>query len=171
LTKEEEDAMGPEVEVRREDQDKINKFSRLHQHELAIEEDLKTKNVSSSPRRIHHTQRRALLTAFVERKGGARRHHNGAGAGRRRGYHSVSTAETGGGTIQNTFLTTRRYKIGDAFFHLPLPQAQEMLGISTARLEEEIEELEDKMGTIRGEMTELKVDLYARFGKTINLET
>jgi hypothetical protein len=49
LTKEEEDAMGPEVEVRREDQDKINKFSRLHQHELSIEEDLKTKNVSSSP--------------------------------------------------------------------------------------------------------------------------
>lgn len=46
-----------------------------------------------------------------------------------------------------------------------------MLGISTARLEEEIEELEDKLGTIRGQMTELKVALYARFGKTINLET
>jgi prefoldin subunit 4 len=45
LTKEEEDAMGDEVEVRREDQDKINKFSRLHQHELSIEEELKTKNV------------------------------------------------------------------------------------------------------------------------------
>ncbi|EAQ86853.1 hypothetical protein CHGG_08106 [Chaetomium globosum CBS 148.51] len=44
LTKEEEDAMGDEVEVRREDQDKINKFSRLHQHELSIEEELKTKN-------------------------------------------------------------------------------------------------------------------------------
>ena len=37
--------MGDEVEVRREDQDKINKFSRLHQHELSIEEELKTKNV------------------------------------------------------------------------------------------------------------------------------
>ncbi len=46
MTKEEEEAMGDEIEVRREDQDKINKFSRLHQHELSIEDELKTKNVS-----------------------------------------------------------------------------------------------------------------------------
>jgi prefoldin subunit 4 len=46
-----------------------------------------------------------------------------------------------------------------------------MLELSTARLDEEIGELEDKMGTIREEMTQLKVELYARFGKTINLET
>ncbi len=46
-----------------------------------------------------------------------------------------------------------------------------MLGISTVRIEEELEELEEKLGTIRDEMTQLKVELYARFGKTINLET
>jgi prefoldin subunit 4 len=46
-----------------------------------------------------------------------------------------------------------------------------MLGISTAKFEEEIEELEGKLFTIREEMTELKVALYARFGKSINLET
>ena len=33
------------MEVRREDQDKINKFSRLHQKELALEEELKNKSV------------------------------------------------------------------------------------------------------------------------------
>ncbi|KAK3344346.1 hypothetical protein B0T25DRAFT_556786 [Lasiosphaeria hispida] len=44
LSKEDEDAVGEEIEVRREDQDKINKFSRLHQHELSIEEELKAKN-------------------------------------------------------------------------------------------------------------------------------
>ena len=33
------------MEVRREDQDKINKFSRLHQREMQLEEDLKTKAV------------------------------------------------------------------------------------------------------------------------------
>ena len=43
--------MGDEVEVRREDQDKINKFSRLHQHELSIEEQLSTLNVSGPERR------------------------------------------------------------------------------------------------------------------------
>ena len=44
ISKEDEKA-GDEVEVRREDQDKINKFSRLHQRELAMEEELKTKSV------------------------------------------------------------------------------------------------------------------------------
>ena len=72
------------------------------------------------------------------------------------------------GTVK---LTTIRYKIGDAFFHVQLEQAQEMLGTATSRIEESISELEDKLGTIRDEMTGLKVELYARFGRTINLET
>lgn len=41
-----------EIEVRREDQDKINKFSRLHQREMLLEDDLKIKAVrivSSQP--------------------------------------------------------------------------------------------------------------------------
>ena len=65
LTKEEEDAMGDEIEVRREDQDKINKFSRLHQHELSIEEELTSKNVRRPSRhppppnyRSHPTHRK-----------------------------------------------------------------------------------------------------------------
>jgi hypothetical protein len=44
LSKADEEA-SEEVEVRREDQDKINRFSRLHQRELALEEQLKAKNV------------------------------------------------------------------------------------------------------------------------------
>lgn len=66
---------------------------------------------------------------------------------------------------------TARYKIGDAFFHLPLEQAQEMLGTATSRIDEETAEAEDKLGVIHEEMTQLKVELYARFGKQINLET
>lgn len=46
LSKEDEAAAGgEEQEVRREDQDKINKFSRLHQKEMSIEEELKAKHV------------------------------------------------------------------------------------------------------------------------------
>ncbi|KAK4122771.1 Prefoldin, subunit 4 [Parathielavia appendiculata] len=130
LTKEDEDAMGDEVEVRREDQDKINKFSRLHQHELLIEEELKTKN----------KEKEELDDITTE-------------------LELVDEDDT------------VPYKVGDAFFHIPLPQAQELLGISTAKLEEEIEALEDKLSSIRGEMTQIKVELYARFGKAINLET
>ncbi|KAL8975143.1 MAG: hypothetical protein Q9197_000629 [Variospora fuerteventurae] len=44
LSKEDEAAVGnDELEVRREDQDKINKFSRLHQRETLLEEDLKSR--------------------------------------------------------------------------------------------------------------------------------
>lgn len=46
LSKEEEEAMGEEKEVRKEDQDRINRFSRLHSKEKLLEDDLKTKQVS-----------------------------------------------------------------------------------------------------------------------------
>ncbi|EGS23936.1 uncharacterized protein CTHT_0006460 [Thermochaetoides thermophila DSM 1495] len=130
LTKEEEEAIGEDVEVRREDQDKINRFSRLHRHELAIEEELKAKQ----------KEKEELDDITTE----------------------LELAD------EDELVP---YKVGDAFFHVPLPQAQEMLGISTAKLEEEISELEEKLSNIRDEMSQLKVELYARFGKTINLET
>lgn len=63
------------------------------------------------------------------------------------------------------------YKVGDAFFHVPLPQAQEMLSTSATKVEGQIEDIEDRLGSIREEMTQLKVELYARFGKSIQLET
>jgi len=64
-----------------------------------------------------------------------------------------------------------RYKVGDAFFHVPLEQAQEMLAKSTEKIDQAINGLEDSLGNIREEMTQLKVELYARFGRSINLET
>jgi hypothetical protein len=50
LTKEDEAAVGEEVQVRREDQDKINRFSRLHQRELTLQEELKLKMVRDDTR-------------------------------------------------------------------------------------------------------------------------
>lgn len=48
LSKDDEAAAGGEdTEVRREDQDKINRFSRLHQRETVLEERLKAKQVCS----------------------------------------------------------------------------------------------------------------------------
>ncbi|KFA60891.1 hypothetical protein S40285_04853 [Stachybotrys chlorohalonatus IBT 40285] len=129
LSKEDEKA-ADEVEVRREDQDNINRFSRLHQRELVLEDELKTKTKEKEELDDLTTE---LELADEEEK------------------------------IQ--------YKIGDAFFHLPLEQAQEMLGAATSTIEEETSELEDKLASIREEMTQLKVQLYARFGKQINLET
>ena len=46
-----------------------------------------------------------------------------------------------------------------------------MLTSSTEKIEEEVSKVEEKLGEVREEMQELKVALYARFGRTINLET
>ena len=46
-----------------------------------------------------------------------------------------------------------------------------MLSESTAEIDDEVSKLEENLHTIREEMKELKVQLYARFGRGINLET
>jgi prefoldin subunit 4 len=68
-------------------------------------------------------------------------------------------------------LTLNSYKIGDSFISLPLPEVQEMLSTSTSKIEEDVSGLEEKLKTVREEMSQLKVELYARFGRSINLET
>ncbi|KAI4160032.1 MAG: hypothetical protein LQ342_006068 [Letrouitia transgressa] len=106
LSKEDEAAVGKgDLDVRREDQDKINKFSRLHQREMLLEEELREK------------------------------------------------------------------ALGDAFIMLPLPEVQAMLSSSTETIGNTISETQQKLTLIREEMEQLKVKLYARFGKSINLET
>ncbi|KAJ3494066.1 hypothetical protein NLG97_g4315 [Lecanicillium saksenae] len=149
LSKEDENA-GQEVEVRREDQDKINRFSRLHQRELLLEDELKAKNKEKEELDDLSTE---LELADEDEK---------------IQYGTPSSSSCMG--YRTCVNIHRRYKIGDAFFHLPLEQAQDMLSTATSRIEEDTEALEEKIGAIKEQMTELKVDLYARFGKQINLE-
>jgi prefoldin subunit 4 len=63
------------------------------------------------------------------------------------------------------------YRIGDAFMNLPLEDAQTMLTAASARIDTEVEALEKRLEDVREEMGKLKVALYARFGRSINLET
>jgi prefoldin subunit 4 len=46
-----------------------------------------------------------------------------------------------------------------------------MLSESTEQIDDEVSTLEETLSGIRDEMKELKVQLYARFGRSINLET
>jgi prefoldin subunit 4 len=46
-----------------------------------------------------------------------------------------------------------------------------MLSTSTTKIEEDVSALEERLNTVREEMSQLKVELYARFGRSINLET
>jgi len=129
LSKHEEEGT-PDAEVTREDQDKINAFSRLHQREKVLEEELQTKQKDKED------------------------------------LEEVSTELE---LADEDELVP--YKIGDSFVSLPLSEVQEMLSESTTQIDEEVSQLEEKLHGIRDEMKELKVHLYARFGRSINLET
>ncbi|ODN80815.1 hypothetical protein L202_02965 [Cryptococcus amylolentus CBS 6039] len=63
------------------------------------------------------------------------------------------------------------YKIGESFFHLPLRDARRQLKKDMKRYETDIEGLEARAEECEKGMKELKVHLYAKFGKQINLET
>jgi len=54
---------------------------------------------------------------------------------------------------------------------LSLDDVKELLEKETGKIEEVVTGLEDKLGETRSEMDGLKTDLYARFGRSINLET
>ncbi|KAL2871924.1 tubulin-binding prefolding complex subunit GIM3 [Aspergillus lucknowensis] len=132
LSKEDEATMGSteDTEVRREDQEKINRFSRLHQRETILQEKLK---------------------------------------GKQKDKEDLEEVSTELELADEDELVP--YKIGDSFVQLPLEEAQTLLASSTEQIDSEVLKLEETLGDLRDEMQQLKVALYARFGRSINLET
>ncbi|KAI8837038.1 Prefoldin beta-like protein [Chytridium lagenaria] len=63
-----------------------------------------------------------------------------------------------------------KYKIGDAFVELTLPDCQERLKKDQDDITHDVEEMEKEMEKLKEGMGGLKKLLYARFGKSINLE-
>ncbi|CAG8455548.1 11471_t:CDS:2 [Ambispora leptoticha] len=63
-----------------------------------------------------------------------------------------------------------KYKIGDAFITLPLQEAQERIERESELLTQELEKLKHEMDGYVEKMNQLKVSLYGKFGKAINLE-
>ena len=54
---------------------------------------------------------------------------------------------------------------------LPLAEVQELLVDDLRQAEEAANVVQEKLDGVKGEKQELKIALYARFGKSINLET
>ena len=52
-----------------------------------------------------------------------------------------------------------------------MPEVQELLSDSVSKIETKVSTLEEKLNELGEEMQELKSALYARFGRSINLET
>ncbi|KAK2792803.1 hypothetical protein FQN51_001562 [Onygenales sp. PD_10] len=143
LSKEDEVATGgEETEVRREDQEKINRFSRLHQRETLLEDQLKAKHAS--------TTLEIMLPCCKDKED----------------LEEISMELE---LADEDELVP--YKMGDSFVSLPLEDAQSLLAASTEQIDEDVSKLEENMSELKDEMQKLKVALYARFGRSINLET
>ncbi|KAM8798093.1 prefoldin subunit 4 [Eudromia elegans] len=62
------------------------------------------------------------------------------------------------------------YQIGDVFISHSQEETEEMLEEAKKNLQEEIEGLESRVESIQRVLSDLKVQLYAKFGNNINLE-
>ncbi|KAK9353962.1 Prefoldin subunit-domain-containing protein [Lipomyces doorenjongii] len=63
-----------------------------------------------------------------------------------------------------------QYKIGNTFYWLKQSEVVERLEKQTDSAAAELNDLEDKVRSIKDEMDELKTVLYKKFGNAINLE-
>ncbi|XP_005990637.1 prefoldin subunit 4 [Latimeria chalumnae] len=62
------------------------------------------------------------------------------------------------------------YQIGDVFISHSQEETQEMLEAAKQCLQDEIKSLESRVESIQQVLSDLKVQLYAKFGNNINLE-
>ncbi|KAF8228846.1 hypothetical protein L208DRAFT_1402966 [Tricholoma matsutake] len=62
------------------------------------------------------------------------------------------------------------YKVGETFLHMPLPLALKRLEKDRSELDERISTLSASSEDCETKMKELKVALYAKFGRAINLD-
>ena len=63
-----------------------------------------------------------------------------------------------------------RYRVGEAFVHLSQPRALKRLAKEQKDVDAELSKLSAVVEQCEKEMKELKVVLYAKFGKAINLD-
>ncbi|TRM70120.1 Prefoldin subunit-domain-containing protein [Schizophyllum amplum] len=62
------------------------------------------------------------------------------------------------------------YKVGETFLHLPLTRAQKRLERDQADVDKSLADVGSTVEDCERQMKELKVVLYAKFGKAINLD-
>ena len=63
-----------------------------------------------------------------------------------------------------------RFAVGESYVQLTMDQAGEKAQKVISEKQEELKALENQLGTTLDTMSALKVQLYAKFGKSINLE-
>ncbi|KAF7321891.1 Prefoldin subunit 4 [Mycena kentingensis (nom. inval.)] len=62
------------------------------------------------------------------------------------------------------------YKVGESFMHIPLLRARKRVDADRAEVDAQVDALTTSVKSTEKEMSELKVVLYAKFGRAINLD-
>lgn len=62
------------------------------------------------------------------------------------------------------------YRVGDSFYSLTTEEATERIEGEKGTVEGEIGKMEEEIESIKEELNKLKVQLYGKFGNSINLE-
>jgi prefoldin subunit 4 len=69
-----------------------------------------------------------------------------------------------------SLMVSSSYRVGEAFLHIPLTRAHKHLTRDQESLDADIAKLRDGAEDCEKTMKQLKVSLYAKFGKAINLD-
>ena len=64
----------------------------------------------------------------------------------------------------------RSFKMGECYVLIPKEEAEETLEKKIEECEEKLGGVDEATGELKDQMTTLKVELYGRFGKSINLD-
>jgi len=67
-------------------------------------------------------------------------------------------------------ISTAPLLVGETFLVEPTDDILSALDVRKGKIEKEIEEIQQRMQTIQSLLSDLKVKLYGKFGKSINLE-
>ncbi|KAI9721590.1 MAG: hypothetical protein M1828_005080 [Chrysothrix sp. TS-e1954] len=176
LSKEDEAALSEEVQVRREDQDKINRFSRLHQKELLLQEQVESnkkeeqalKDEVDGVKELKELQELEDPDAELSVDDEEESDEGSSGSG----DDEDDGQETDTASVVKDAASKRfPYRVGDTFVMLPYPTIRNMNRSARKEVIRERKKLENSMSSQQEEMEALKVALYARFGKGINLES
>lgn len=106
--------------------------------------------------------------SVAARQGNTRRPRNGTGACGRRSTCPVRSAVCG--DVTGDLSPCYRYKVGEAFMHLPHRRAIKQLERNQEQVNQELSSLTELAEECEKTMKELKVILYAKFGRAINLD-
>ena len=60
--------------------------------------------------------------------------------------------------------------MGEAFVSVPTEEVEKLLEAERVLISEQVDSLTEEIEAIQKEMAELKVKLYSKFGKAINLD-